>query len=235
MSDQEDPFPAQLGTLLRDRDEVRVYRCIRDLLANGLSLPRFLPGEGIPNRQDVTQYLAAWSRHAGLSEEECRGWLIEYCASILAPLSKRTPAAIRHSTKSNITYIYRAGVPFLCECEGNRFKARCSTDCPVHAEMMAAKLAPKPVESFVPVRAAPVPIVVRPVKEIYREQFQAALRLAREEAEKGTKPKGILELLDQHGFKTRTGRKWTHAILLSELTKSSTPPAEASPTASGSE
>ncbi len=58
-----------------------------------------------------------------------------------------------------------------------------------------------------------------PVKALYREQFEQALEFARLEIKKGTKRKRIPQLLDDQGLKTRTGRKWTYAILLSELSK----------------
>ena len=229
MRTPENYFLTTLRTLLGDRGEARIYPCIQDLIEHGLALDRFKPGEPTPQRQDLTQYVAAWCRHAGLSEEECRGWLVDYCATKLASISRRTPAAIRHSTKSNIKYIYGSQIPFLCECAANRFRARCCPECPVHADMQA-KLAIRAEEarnpSPDPRHAPPVITVVLPVKARYREQLEVAMRLVQEELAKGTKKKRILELLEQRGLKTRTGRKWTHSILLSELAKSEAPPIE---------
>ena len=64
------PFLSTLDTMLGDRGKERIYPCIRDLVEHGLDLARFAAGEITPQRQDITQHLAAWSRHAGLSEEE---------------------------------------------------------------------------------------------------------------------------------------------------------------------
>src|SRR5947207_15722449 len=116
-------FLGILETMLGEPGKDRIYPCIRDLVKHGLDLTRFAAGETKPQRQDITQYLAAWSRHAGLTQEESSGWLIDYCTDMLSSLSTRTSAAIRHSTKSNLRYIYRSEVPFLCECANNRFRA----------------------------------------------------------------------------------------------------------------
>jgi hypothetical protein len=208
--------------MLGDRGKDKIYPCIRDLVEHGLDLARFASGEITPQRQDITQYLAAWSRHAGLSEEESSRWLIDYCIDMLSSLSTRTPAAIRHSTKSNLRYIYRSDVPFLCECANNRFKAQCSNDCPVFADMQA-KLRARANEALHPrpVSRPPAPIIepVLPVKKVYQEQFQTGLRLALEEVQKGTKLPRIVEFLNERGLKTRTGRPWKYAILHNELRK----------------
>lgn len=213
-------FLSILDTMLGDRGKDTIYPCIRDLVEYGLDLARFSAGEIKPQHQDITQFLAAWSRHAGLSEEESSIWLIDYCMTILASLTMRSLAAIRHSTKSNLRYIYRSSVPFLCQCANNRFRAQCSSNCPVYADMQA-KLHDKASEML-----HPTP-VVRPqasliesmlfVKEVYLEQFQAGLRLATDEVQKGTKIGRIVEILNERGLKTRTGRKWQYAILCNEL------------------
>jgi len=214
------PFLSILDTMLGDRGRDRIYPCIRDLVEHGLDLARFLNGEITPQRQDITQYLAAWSRHAGLSEEESSGWLIDYCIDMLSSLSTRTPAAIRHSTKSNLRYIYRSEVPFLCECANNRFRAQCSNECPVFADM-EAKLRARASETLHPRPVPPPPATliepVLPVKKVYQEQFQTGLRLALEEVQKGTKLRRIVDLLNERGLKTRTGRQWKYSILHNEL------------------
>ncbi len=64
------PFLTMLRTLLGDRGQDVIYPCIQDLVENGLSVARFTPADRIPTRQDVTQYIAAWCRHAGLNEED---------------------------------------------------------------------------------------------------------------------------------------------------------------------
>lgn len=206
--------------MLGKRGEDTIYPCIRDLVEHGIVLARFSAGEITPQRQDITQYLAAWSRHAGLGEEESGGWLIDYCVAMHASTSSRTPAAIRHSTKSNLRYIYRSAVPFHCECANNRFRASCSSDCSVYAGMQARlrtqaseALHPRPV-AF-PQAALIEPVL--PVKEVFLKQFQAGLRLALAEVQKGTKMPRIVEILNERGMKTRTGKKWQYAILRNEL------------------
>lgn len=217
------PFLTMLEARLGDLGKGTMYLCIRDLVEHGLDLTRFGVGELKPQRQDITQYLAAWSRHAGLSEEESRGWLIDYCTKLLKSISKRTEAAIRHSTKGNLKYIYKSEVPFFCQCEKNPFHARCGAECPVYAEMQAGILTraeealhPKPY-------VRPPPSLIDfplPVKKANLEQFRTAMRVAQEEVEKGTKLRLIVELLNERGLKTRTGRKWNYGILRGELAKS---------------
>ena len=222
MTNSGKPFLILLDTRLGDRGKDTIYPCIRDLVEHGLDLTRFAAGEIRPQRQDITQYVAAWSRHAGLTEEESAGWLNDYCVVMLASLSKRTPAAIRHSTKSNLRYIYRSAVPFLCECANNRFRANCSIDCPVYADMQA-KLLVRAEEALHPKPMVHPPVVVYPpvvpVKALYHEQFQTGLRLALEEVQKGTKMGRIVKLLNDQGLKTKTGRKWNYDSLRIELQK----------------
>lgn len=220
MADEGRPFLEKLTAMLGERGRGTLYPCIRDLVEHGLSLERFPTGEWPPDRQAVTQYLAAWSRHAGLSEEESRAWLVDYTAVVLAPLSQRTPAAIRHSTKSNLRYIYRSEVPFLCQCAQNPFRADCRPDCPFHAGMQAKLRAGIDLTAHRRrPRPTPPPVIepVLPVKEVYREQFQKAVRLAAEEAEKGTDRERIVAILRERGLKTRTGREWTYSTLAREL------------------
>ena len=214
------PFLNLLNPMLGDRSKDLLYPCIRDLVEHGLDLARFTAGESRPQRQDLTQYLAAWSRHAGLSEKQSSAWLIDYCATLLTPISKRTPAAVRHSTKSNLRYIYRSAVTFLCHCASNPFRAECRPDCPVYADMQA-KLSAKAIEDAQPktYTRPPPPVfeMVLLVKVANREQFQTGLRLALDESQKRTKPSRIIALLNERGLKTRTGRPWTYPILRKEL------------------
>ena len=212
-------FLNALDALLGGRGKDTLYPCIRDLVEHGLDLARFAAGDTTPQRQDITQYLAAWSRHAGLSEEEASAWLVDYCVVLLVAISRRTPAAVRHSTKSNLRYIYRSAVPFLCHGANNPFRAHCRPDCPVYADMEAKRQA-KAIEMAQPRPAfrPPAPVIVSlSVKAANREQFQTGLRLALEEVRKGTKMPGIVKLLNKRGLKTRTGREWKYAILRNEL------------------
>jgi hypothetical protein len=126
---------------------------------------------------------------------------------------------VRHSTKSNLRYIYRSAVPFLCHGANNPFRAHCRPDCPVYADMEAKRQA-KAIEMAQPRPAfrPPAPVIVSlSVKAANREQFQTGLRLALDEVRKGTKMRGIVELLNKRGLKTRTGREWKYGILRNEL------------------
>ena len=216
-------FATTLAAMLRERGEDVIYPCIQDLLDNGLTLARFSPGEVKPQRQDITQYMAAWSKHVGLGDEECRSWLIEYCVVMLSPISRTSPSGIRHSTKSNIKYIYRSDIPFVCEHENNPFRAKCFRDCPAYAAMLAKACDGRNETSKKePISAQPADVVetqVLPVKAIYRDQFEIALRLVHDETKKGTKKKLIVQLLNEQGLKTKTGRKWTYSNLYAELRK----------------
>jgi hypothetical protein len=213
---------AVLREMLHDRGDDVIFPCIRDLIENALSVSRFSAGAQVPNRQDVTQYLAAWCKRVGLTEDACRGWLIEYCVAMLSPISNSTASRIRHSTKSNVRYVYRSAVSFACGCENNYFKVNCSRECPAYADMKAEFATAKSQEANVLHNAHPADAVVSPrspVKETYRDQFQTALCLVRREIAKGTKKMAILGLLNQHGLKTRTGREWTYSILCMEIHK----------------
>lgn len=213
-------FLDKLTALLGGLGEGVLFPCIQDLVANGLQTSRLSPSDGVPNRQDVTQYLAAWSRGAGLDEETCRRWLSDYAVAILSSISKSSPSGIRHSTKSNVKYIYRDEVAFACGCEANQFRARCSDTCPVYEEM---KRKPVKGEGASAARTAyPDELAELPparVKERFQEQFEAAMADVRRELEKGTKKTKIVDLLNQQELKTRTGRKWTNALLSKEIRK----------------
>jgi hypothetical protein len=215
-------FLDSLTDILGDEGGNLIFPCIRDLVVNGLQLSRMSPADPVPNRQDLTQFLAAWCRFAGLDEDTCREWLSEYAVTMLSSISRSSASSIRHSTKSNVRYIYRGEAALVCGREGNQFLARCSDACPVHVEMGNkprraqgwALTAPKDVS---PTNLLAVPVV--PVKQRYQEQFEAAVQLVRRELEKGAKKTSILDLLKQQEMKTRTGREWTHAILCVEIRK----------------
>jgi hypothetical protein len=211
-----------LRALLADRGEDALFPCIQDLVTHGLQTSRFSPAEGVPNRQEVTQFLAAWSRFAGLDEETCRRWLADYAVAMLASISKSSPSGIRHSTKSNVKYIYRDEVAFRCGREANPFRARCSDTCPVYEEMGREPIEAPGRRASAGHPAAPdAPSELPPVrlKEHYREQFEAATELLQRELAKGTKRAAIVDILNQWGMKTRTGREWTVGILSAEIRK----------------
>ena len=215
-------FLDKLTVILGDAGRDLVFPCIQDLVVNGLQLSRPSSSDLVPNRQDVTQYLAAWCRFAGLNEDTCREWLSDFAVTMLSAISKTSPSGIRHSTKSNVKYIYRCEVTFVCEREGNQFRARCSDVCSVYEEMGKKITEAKASSSTVQYEVSPIDSVILPVipvKQIYRDQFAAAMELVCLELEKGEKKSNIVKLLNQRGMKTRTGRKWTYAILCTEIQK----------------
>ena len=219
-------YAALLAAILQDREKGVIYPCIQDLLNNSLSLDRFSDSEIKPQRQDITQYMAAWAKHIGLEKEECTVWLVEYCQAMLSSISKTSLSGIRHSTKSNIKYIYKSDVQFLCKQEDNPFKALCSRECPVYAQMKVKRALVKKnkeAEKAAQMQRAEKAAQTQQadvieeqyisVKEMYRDQFNTALQFIHDEIKKNTPRKKILRLLDQKGLKTKTGRKWKYGSL----------------------
>ncbi len=213
-------FLDELMEILDEDCRDKLHPCIRDLVVNGLQLSRMLPSVNTPNRQSVTQYLAAWCLSAGLSEVVCKNWLSGFAMARLSSISKSSPSGIRHSTKSNVKYIYRDLVAFFCECEKNPFRAECSTTCTVYSEMIDKKKTPPNKDYYVAKRTDIHLVVVNPsVKEKYKTQFKASMELVRSELAKGTKKTAILEMLKKQGLKTKTGREWKYSTLRGEIVK----------------
>ncbi len=220
-----------MKTLLGERSGALLYPCIEDLVENGPDVAKLEAAEVTPDRQGVTQYLAAWSRHIGLDQETCRVWLTDYALETLAAISGTKPSGIRHSTKSNVRYIYRSEIPFVCGRERNRFRARCNEQCPVYTVMgdqprwgapARAIPLPGPGEPLFPERPVPViaPVVIQeyvPLKKRYREQFEEALKVVKAGLAKRERRETIVKQLNQSGLKTRTGRAWTYGTLAREI------------------
>jgi hypothetical protein len=204
----------QLRTLVTSSGGGPLFPCVEDLVGNGPNVIRLQPDGVIPNRQDLTQYLAAWGRSVGLDEENCRTWLTDYAVKILSAISRSSPSAIRHSTKSNVRYIYRSEIPFVCGRESNPCRARCEPHCPVY-EAMAGKTLEGELARLKP-RPEPAP-PVQPVKVRYRQEFEASLELIRGALTGGATIADIHQRLHEQGMKTRTGRPWTEATLRREI------------------
>jgi len=211
---------------LLDREKKGYYFfCIRDLVENGLELERFPENDSIPKRQDITQFLTSWCKYVGMSAQECRDWMLEYCSEMLSILSSSSSSQIRHSTKSNIKYIYNSNVTFECRCEENPFRAQCDYTCPVYQKMRGLLEKRKRqetekrliLENQLSENAKPEEPCKITLKESYREQFENALSFAREQLEQGYIRREIACFLNEQGFKTRTGKEWTQSILSNEL------------------
>ncbi len=216
----------RLRKMLTENNEKYLFPCIRDLVANGLTLERFTNEDNIPSRQGITQYIAAWFKYIGLSSDECREWMIEYCIGVLSDISSSSKSRIRHSTKCNIKYIYRSDVTFNCRCEKNRFKAPCEPKCPIYEEMAhraKESEAANIVESYetkVEHRVADEIAPIKPsIKDEYKDQFEKAIEVAQHHLKQWVSKKEIVNLLNDSGFKTRTGKKWSYSTLANELKK----------------
>jgi len=201
------------------------FFCIRDLVENGLDLERFSENDSIPTRQDITQFLASWCKYVGMSAQDCRDWMLEYCSEVLSVLSSSSNSQIRHSTKSNIKYIYNSNVTFECRCEENPFRAHCNYTCPVYQEMRRLLEKRKQqeaekcliLEKQLSENAKSEEPRKLTLKESYREQFENALAFAREKSEQGYTKRDIARLLNEQGYRTRIGKEWSQSILSNEL------------------
>jgi hypothetical protein len=216
----------RLRKIVTKNNEEYLFSCIGDLVENGLDPEKFSNEDNIPSRQDITQYIAAWFKYIGLSADECREWMIEYCIGVLSAISSSSISQIRHSTKCNIKYIYRSDVTFDCGCENNRFKAPCEPKCPIYEEMaLRAKerKAPAIDESYETRPGYRVAYEIAPrnpsIKEEYKDQFKKAMEVAQDYLKQRISKKEIVSLLNDSGFKTRTGKKWSCSILANELKK----------------
>jgi len=216
--------------ILKRQAEGRVFPCIRELITEGLYPERLSPEDLKPSRHDITQFLATWFRYMDIPEEICREWMIPYCTERLSAMSSSAISQIRHNTKSNVKYIYKSQVPFKCGAKNNIFKASCAENCPLFEEM-TEKHQEKMVERAEMVERGYEPerfdqkkieadnAAVGSLKEQYQEQFVKAMAFACDQVAKGVIKKHIVTLLNEKGFKTRTGRKWSQAILASEFKK----------------
>jgi hypothetical protein len=224
----------KLRELVPTKDHEYLFPCVTDLVGNGLK-PAELFNEGrAPSRQDVTQFLVSWFKYTGLSANECREWMIEYTTGVLSAISSSSKSQIRHSTKSNIKYIYGSNVTFDCGCENNQFKATCEKSCIVYDKMalQAEEKKKRATEEFeqrrIEYTAAETTAPKRQsVKELYKEQFDKAMVLAQQSLEQKVARKDIVSLLNENGFKTRTGKTWTYKLLTGELKKLNSDKSEA--------
>jgi hypothetical protein len=57
------------------------------------------------------------------------------------------------------------------------------------------------------------------VKNTYRGQFEKAIEVALNHLNKGVSKQKVVSLLNNSGFKTRTGKRWSYSILCNELRK----------------
>lgn len=214
-----------LKSILKGNEKKRLFACIEDLALNGVDPKRFSGEEFMPTRQDATQFILKWFHHIGVPPNECRNWMIGFAVDVLSEISASSASRIRHSTKSNMKFVYKSGVPFECGCEENFFKARCDSDCLLYEEMhRLAKRKKKKVHNWEVDHSKMAPPAFTPppsLKEKFKEQFDEAMKLVAERVEQGLELKAVLELLHEKDFKTRTGKKWTLSSLRFEMRKNS--------------
>lgn len=217
-------YLSKLRKIVTKNNEKYLFSCIGDLVENGLDLEKFSNEVNIPSRQDITQFIAAWFKYIGLSADECWEWMNEYCIGVLSAISSSSKSQIRHSTKSNVKYIYGSDATFDCGCENNRFKALCEPKCPVYQEMThrakesKAPTIDEPCETRSGYRvASEIAPKNHSIKDEYRSQFEKAMEVAQHHLKQRVSKKEIASLLNDRGFKTRTGKKWSYSILANEL------------------
>jgi hypothetical protein len=215
---------AKLESLLEDGS--RIYPCVRDLLESGPTSTAYSDENYRPSRSDITHYLAKWLKSINVAHSCCLEWLSPYALDVLSVISKSSQSQIRHNTKSIIKYVYNSDVRFDCSRERNVIRARCGADCPIYDTI------PEPPALAIGSRGIPdvrlsdsesgdVP-EIQPVrmKDGFREQFEKAMSYARDHLAKGLSTKRVVRLLNDEGFKTRTGKAWTTSILSNEVRKS---------------
>lgn len=197
---------------------------MEDLLLNGPRLEEWKDAPTRPNRVLVTEFLARWLKDQGLAQEECLAWLEPYCCEVLAPYSKSGRSAIRHGTKANIRWVYTSDFRFDFEAMANEASANNPDAAPVYLVMLqmwnTSQWDQKEAK-----RKAYVPPVFEPFvpkKQRFREQFERALAIAQQKKSEGEAMEQITEFLNEQGFLTITGRKWTMATVFRSLKQDAT-------------
>ncbi len=211
----------KLLDIIKDDQKKDPFVCIRDLVENGLSEDRFTSDDGLmkPTRHDITLFIAAWCRFAGLEPEIYGEWLINYSVDVLSKISSSSKSQIRHSTKSSIKYIHRSNVDFICNCENNIFKAHCSPDCPIYDAMKIVyernlEAEQQRILEYQKKANVPEPDPESlPVTKRYEKQFLEAVGIIEERLKKGDTKKTIAAFLQSKGYKTRRGYDWSPATV----------------------
>jgi hypothetical protein len=209
----------KLRAILESHEETVLFPCVADLVENGIQADRFSSREQVPSRQDVTQFLATWFKHINVAPEVCQDWLIDYCTSVLSAISSSSKSQIRHSTKSNVKYVYGSAVEFNCRCTENCFKATCNPSCKAFDEMIRKDQTGSSllIDELNEKEFGQNVATVLSSKEKYKEQFIEATNIIRIHYENNLARKEIVKILNDQGLKTRTGKKWTIGILGYEL------------------
>ncbi len=212
---------AKLTSILGEIKGRNLFLCIEDLVENGVDLARFSDTDLKPERQNLTQYLAAWFKYIGMSEAQCLRWLLEDYMDELHRISQSSLSRIRHSTTSNIKYIFHSNVKFTCECENNPYKAACARDCILYDEMAEIERSKREAAKVVNY-IVNEPVMTEKLKKLQKkEKTRAQLNEAMEVAEKllkeGMTKVQILAVLHERGYTTSRENKFTYNSFLTCL------------------
>ncbi len=192
---------------------------LQDLLVAGPRLEKWTPPERRANRVLVTEFLARWLKDAGLSQEECLEWLDPYSLEVLAQYSRSGRSAIRHGTKANVRWVYKSDFVFDFEAIAREVAGNPLGEVAAYMPILERwndlqwQAKEDKRRSYVP----PVFQPIIPCKVRHREQFLKAMEIVKEKKREGMKPGKIVELLNEQGYLTRTGRKWTLGTLSQSL------------------
>ncbi len=188
---------ALAALLSKERKKKYLSVCIRDIVTNGIVSARFRD-VCVPEPHELKRYLAAWFDYIGISPDSCLKWMRAYCSDVLA----------------DNRYVLISDAEFDCGCEDNLFGAPCRRSCPLYAEMYQKYTARKTKEASEDSDAG---TVNTPVKGKYIRQFEEARNLILRLNDEGFSRKEIVQILNEQGFKTRTGRVWTYPLVCFEL------------------
>lgn len=210
----------RLEKILDEDERQKIYPCIRDILCNGIDPERFKSEGSLPTRQDVSRFILEWLKEIGVSPDRCQNWVIGYATRVLSGISSSSKSRIRHSTKSLIKFIYGSDqVSFSCGCEQNGLKAACDPHCPLYDEMQSRKREDQ-LRRARPLVRPVVQVFSEPslsVKERYKEQFDKAMVFVKDQLNQVSTLDELKQVLNDQGFKTRTGKPWTTATLYNEI------------------
>jgi len=204
-----------------------LFPCIKDLSINGLSFERFPEGERIPSQKDLTEFMASWFKYVGMSAEECRDWMNLYFAQVITHTYPHFDPRKEESVKADINDVYECDIIFDCECENNPLKAACDQDCSVYIEMLN-KYKDREAEEEAMffgnsakkiVKGRHVTPRTREVKEKYKVQFNEARKILFDQVERKIAKEEIVDFLNYHGFRSKTGKEWQLSTLYHELRK----------------
>jgi hypothetical protein len=188
---------------------------LQDLLQLGPRLEECPPIPYRPNRNMLTEFLARWLKSAGFSQEECLAWLDPYCLVVLGPYSHSGRSAIRHGTKANVRWVYSSDFVFDFEAMAQEPPEAGHEQSAPYISMLwkwyraLEQEKKRKRESYVP----PVFPVVLPVKVRFREQYEKGVAVAVQKRSEGMKLFTLAQYLNEQGWKTKTGRAWTPALL----------------------